>query len=46
MVKSYSLPERTIKVIKEEATKLELGQSDMLRRMVDFYKEKNNKECS
>ena len=41
MIKSYSLPERTIKAIKEEADKLELGQSDMLRRMVDQYRENN-----
>lgn len=42
--KIYSLPNSTIDYIKNEATKKELTQSDMLRRIIDFYKDNHQEK--
>ena len=46
MKKVYSLPNIVVDYVKAEADKRELAQSDMLRRIIDFYKEANKEKTN
>jgi archaellum component FlaG (FlaF/FlaG flagellin family) len=42
--KMYSLPERYVLYIKELAKKMEIAESDMIRRIIDVYIENQKNE--
>jgi hypothetical protein len=44
MVKAYSIPERYINYVKEQAKKFDIAESDMLRRLLDKQMEQDKKE--
>lgn len=46
MVKNYSLPEKYINHIKDNATKLEIAESEYLRRLIDKDIEEKKSENS
>jgi hypothetical protein len=43
MKKIYSMPDRYTKFIKEEAIKLEIAESEFLRRVIDTFIEDHRK---
>jgi hypothetical protein len=41
MRKIYSMPERHVSYVKKKAKKFQIAESDMLRRVIDYYKEQH-----
>jgi hypothetical protein len=44
MRKTYSMPEKYVNYIKTKAEKLEIAESDVLRRIIDQHIEQEKKE--